>query len=236
MIIFLAHLFLVSEVSWAHDACLTALKAFERENACYNGSKCFDNIYHFVKNLAINHPEISLKKSKVLYIFSSREKLDHTLVGQWLGWNVNRYMPHSTSFRAINSREGTKVTWMFHVVLLYDSLIYDFDFGPEPKPIDIETYAHQMLDIHWDKTDFQSSYKESLQMKYDLIPVRRGLSMTVKEIPALSYLEYHWPDAEQGQRPEAGAPTRKVPTDWLDPNDEIPMMPMRDFIKSYLKL
>lgn len=100
---------------------LTALfEARLAEGLCPGGA-CVENVRNFARRL--QDAKIPLAPGQVLYLRRRDGK----------------------TFRPNEATNGPDTVWRHHAVLLYDGKIYDFDFGPKPKPVDASEYFARMF-------------------------------------------------------------------------------------------
>lgn len=133
-------LLLLSQATFAAD--LPRLKKLFRENfnTLYVPRACGTNIGKLVK--LADSQGIDLTNSYVVVLENPGF------------WNLQ-------AFGARGSKPGERQAWYFHVVLIADDQVFDFDFGNTPKVVPFKSWMKEMF-VPKGKIDIPYDYKKDL--------------------------------------------------------------------------
>lgn len=211
----LLNLFLSSLVLANADICQKALRGFVATQPFYKNGLCCDNAFKLLQKIREISPSETFENSQILYIYS-----------RWSG--EFHYLHLHNYFRPFLSRQAVTPRWGFHVVLLHNDQIYDFDTGPNPQPLAIHDYFERMLGSFWRFVEDQWRYQDLRQQYFienDLeLPLNSQLKMHIRSIPAQTYLQEY-----TLVQPYLLDPTTKGFKYWLNAN-EYPDQTLESFL------
>ncbi len=116
-------------------------RIFERRfYAGYEERRCGESIEGLVT--AAQNAGLSLNKARVLSITHQGFSVFGLVNAEWVR-ESGRLLPGTEN--AGRRYEMGERNWHFHVILLYDGLIFDFDFGNEPQVFTVRDYFEQMF-------------------------------------------------------------------------------------------
>ena len=137
---FLFFILLFTQVTFAAD--LPRLQKLFQENfrTLYVPNKCGTNIDKFVK-------------------LADKERID--LTNSYVAVLENPGFWNLQAFGARGLKPGDRQPWYFHVILIADDKVLDFDFGNSPRVIPFKTWVKEMF-VPKGKVDVPYDYKKDL--------------------------------------------------------------------------
>lgn len=203
-------LFITCSVSAQSNRCEFVLDVKPKYSECYVNGACPDNIFRMLSKIQEESNDLDIKSDQVLYVYS-----------RWTGSTI--YDFNRTTFRPLITRNGKTQNWKFHVVLLRNGFVYDFEHNREIKPVAVKQYFEEMYGAGWETLGSQKKYHErSVQLFFEEEedippPIEARQRLHVRAIPASVYLaEYSF------ERPKPFDPKVKSYAYWIygDPRFE----------------
>lgn len=199
------------------DFILNSLGTF---NGQYNDDLCPDNIYYLVKNIWPNLNNNQRASARVLYIYS-----------KWTG--KTQYSWKSTTFVPLRTRNGSVKHWKFHVVLLSDGYVYDFEHNSANYRVPLNVYFRDMFGAEFvSETTKRGYFEKSTQYFFEEEndpPPDLGARqlLHVRPIPAGDYKDLY--SIERGKN--AGETTKNY-IYWLTNNSLYPEQTLESFLSN----
>ncbi|MGZ3749234.1 MAG: hypothetical protein ACXVCD_17990 [Pseudobdellovibrionaceae bacterium] len=204
--------------------CETLFQTPTNFQGCYINGMCPDNIFHLFRELKAKHPHDDFSKTQVLYLYSR--------------WTTSlRHDFKNIKFKPLRSRDGKQNSWHFHVILLHQGLIYDYDYDINHTAVPVAKYFKDMLGASWSPSGegeprtyheaTEQTYRDDYD-EYDDPAAEPGarLRMHVRAIPANVYLqEYSF-----NRTATMGSPIKSYAY-WIYGDSRFPDESLEDFLE-----
>jgi hypothetical protein len=181
----------------------------------YMPGMCPNNIFFLVKDLEKTVSKQELEKMQVLFIYP-----------RWTG--STKYDLRFTKFEPLQTKNGAKKTWNFHVVLKHRGRIYDYEYKSKNLAVSSYEYFREMFGVNFSNKGYTENIKKYFFEGDDDPPPDEGakLLMHVRVIPGDVYLsEYSFVNG--GSNLQNG----KTYSHWVNGDSRFPDQTLEEYLE-----